>query len=354
MILNGYITKKILLSTISITIVVCITISMLESIRLLELLVNKSISISQFIIMVSLLIPQYIANLLPFSLFGAIVHTYTTLSKNREMHAMRSIGFSNLQLLMPSIQVSILTTLLSLLLYTSIMPMGFHQFKSMQYRAKNNFSINKIPHSKFIALDKNTTIFARKVSGLSIANIVIYTKKNGNIQILTAEKGGVLTVDGKTKIVLYNGLQQSGRGQSARIIAFNEYVITVDININHNFEKTDVDEYTSAELYNKMRNNTATNKDVVYFYTRLINSFLPLLAAILAGVTVLLQNYTRNQKIPTPVYSTFIMLGLVGLITSLAKNAISNLMYLNYAALIIVFGIIALIILSLYADRRTL
>ena len=354
MILNGYITKKIIHTTINITIVVCLTVAMLESLRLLEFLVNKSISISQFITMVSLLIPQYIATLLPFSLFGAIINTYTTLSKNREIHVMRSIGISNFQLLMPSIQAGILTTLVSLLLYTSIMPMGFHQFKMMQYSAKNNFEVNMIPQSKFITLDKNTTIFARKVLGLSITNIIIYKKKADDIQILTAKTGGVLTVDGKTKIVLYNGLQQSGRGQSANILAFDEYIITVDINITQNSEKTDVDEYTSVELYNKMYNSTATNKDVVSFYARLIYSLLPLLIAMLAGFTVLLEKYNRKQKIPNPVYSTIVMLGLFGLIASMTRNASSNLMYLNYATLIIVFGIVALTMFALYSDRKKL
>ena len=354
MVLNRYITKKIIHATISITIVVCLTVAMLESIKLLELLVKKSISISQFIKMISLLVPQYIAILLPFSLFAAIISTYTTLSKNREIHIMRSIGISNFKLLMPSIQAGILTTLLSLALYTSIMPMGFHQFKMMKYRATKTFAVSMIPQSKFITLDKNTTIFASKVSGLGINNIIIYRKEADDIQILTAKKGGILTVDGKTKVVLYNGLQQLGRGKSAHILAFDEYVITVDINIMQNFQKTDVDEHTSAELYTKMNNNTATDEDIVSFYSRIIYSLLPLLMAMLAGFSVLLHKYNRKQKIPGPVYSTLIMLSLFGTIGSLVRNAISNLMYLNYAVLIIAFSIFALAMLSIYSDRKKL
>ncbi len=328
MILKRYILKNIFFSATTITFVVCSIVAMIESLRLLDLLINGSIHFGQFLLMITLLLPQYIATILPFTLFAATISTYLRLAQNKELTIIKSTGVSNLGLLMPAIKMGVLATVGSIALYSTVIPLGFSFVQVMKYDAKNGFMASMIPPSKFIAINKNLTVFAKKVSGLTMFEILIYqSSPDGNLQILTAKKGGIISNDEKSKIVLYNGVQQSGKLGDSSITTFDTYTIDVNVKLTPYRQNKDIAEYTSYELAGKMKHNNAYRAE---FYNRLFNASLNIIFVILAAMTVILFQNNRSSYNKHISIATVIMLASTSIAVSFSTKSFIDNTYILY------------------------
>ena len=354
MILNRYILSQILKTTVSITLIMCLLISMIESLQLLELLVSNSITVGQFLMLIVLLTPKYIANILPLTLFAAVTITYLKISHNREIVALRSIGINNATLMRPAIYAGIIITLFSFLLNTTITPIGFNKFKIIKHQANQNLVTGSIPQSKFITLGENSTLFVRRISGLTIYDILLYRKNKDSVQILTAKKGGLVAKKDATQIILYNGLLQTGRHRDAKILAFDQYIISIEYPNSRYQGKSDINEYTSFELGEKIQNGTASHSDVIFFYNRIILSILPLITSILAGIAILINKYSRHQSIQPSIIAVGLTLVFVVLITIITKKATENKVYIYYAFGAYAIALFLLLFRIFVSDKRKL
>ena len=101
--MTGQITNVALFATV----VLCLAIVLIQSIRFIDLIVNRGLPLSDFGYLALLITPRFLAVVLPISLFGAILFTYNRMIIGSELIVLRSAGMSTLRLAVPGITVGL-------------------------------------------------------------------------------------------------------------------------------------------------------------------------------------------------------------------------------------------------------
>ncbi len=337
MIIRTYIFKGILQRTAFLTAIVCMIVAMINSIKLLEFLVNRSLKGTEFLIMIVYLIPQYMIMSLPFTVFIGTLNTYNSLSQSRELTILLSIGRSPLQILRPSLYAGLVCSIISLIGYGYLMPEGWHRFQSQKHQITNQSLLSKqVIAGKFQNIGNDSTMFVETANGNRIGNIFIY---NGTDKIiLTATQGEIIDAPNTTKIILKNGTQQSSLEGNAQppIISFEEYEISFNTIAQEYSGKQKVDELTNTELWFISRKQPENGKYISEFARRIIDSVLPLLLTVLGAITVIIKPISRMTNPKYTIVGSIVMVFCISVAMTLSTKSIENSTYLYYNAFFII------------------
>ncbi|MFZ0693318.1 MAG: LptF/LptG family permease, partial [Alphaproteobacteria bacterium] len=159
--LDRYIFRQILGSMAFITLAVTAAIYLSQSLRLIDLTVNRGVSFATFLYMTVLMLPNFLIIILPVALFSAIAFVYNRLTMESELVVMRSVGVSQMRLAMPALIVAVAVTLLGYALTTYLMPMSFREFRALQLRIRNQYTSILLQEGVFNTLSDNLTVFVR-------------------------------------------------------------------------------------------------------------------------------------------------------------------------------------------------
>jgi lipopolysaccharide export system permease protein len=100
-------TRYILRQTVTITILVAVVFTaavwLVESLRLIDLIVNRGLSVSLFLYLAMLILPRFVDAVLPIAVFIAVLFIYNRLITDSELVVMRSAGVSQMALARPAI-----------------------------------------------------------------------------------------------------------------------------------------------------------------------------------------------------------------------------------------------------------
>ena len=93
MAINGftrYVLGQLLVGMILVTAGLTCVIWLSQSLKFVEMIVNRGLSVGTFIFMTGLLLPNFLLIILPIALFTVIVFTYSKLINDRELVIMRA------------------------------------------------------------------------------------------------------------------------------------------------------------------------------------------------------------------------------------------------------------------------
>jgi lipopolysaccharide export system permease protein len=91
--LDRYIFRQLLVALIAVTIGLVALIWLTQSLRLIELVLNHGLSIRVFLELTGLLIPNFVAVILPITTFVVVQFVYQRLNGDRELTVMRSASW---------------------------------------------------------------------------------------------------------------------------------------------------------------------------------------------------------------------------------------------------------------------
>ena len=178
-------------------------------VKLVDLLINKGVSIFDILKILLFLIPGLLSFILPTSALAAVILVFGTLSQNNEITAMKASGISPFSVILP---VLLTTFLMSLgLLFLSDQVESEAQFA---YRREVKELFLKRPMAyleagKFIKDFQDYIILTQRVEGNKLHEITIYQpQENGKAtRTIMAEWGEIISSkDSKTlTLKLYNG-----------------------------------------------------------------------------------------------------------------------------------------------------
>src|ERR1700759_4329111 len=77
-----------------------------QSLRLIDLIVNRGLSIEIFLYLAALILPRVLDIVLPIGVFIAVLFTFNRLTGESELVVMRSAGLSHLALANPVLQLA--------------------------------------------------------------------------------------------------------------------------------------------------------------------------------------------------------------------------------------------------------
>ena len=230
-ILNRYFLKQLTVSTVYITLLLTLIVWLTQSLRLIEILINRGVSLTVFMRLVLLLLPDLISLILPISLLVAVLFNYTKFTSDNELIVARSAGLSDLRLIRPVLQLGAMVILLLYAINLYFLPLAFQRFKDLEFDVRNTINVNMIHVGEFNTF-KDIMVYVRKrQKDGTMSGVLIHDERNPQKAFsVTAEFGKIVDTPEGARLILINGSRQEFDATVSRpsILSFDQY--SIDLN----------------------------------------------------------------------------------------------------------------------------
>ena len=224
-----YILWQLLGPTVFVTVTLTGVIWLTQSLRFLDLIINKGLSAGDFFYLTLLLLPKILVLLVPISLFSATVYIYHRLKTDSEIVVMRAAGLSPASLAAPALVVSVGVGILCYVLTLYLQPLGFRTFKDLQFSFRSNYASVLVQEGVFNTLVDGVTVFVRaREPSDELTGIFVHDARNpAKPTTMMAERGALVQTDKGPRFVLLKGNRQELDAEDTRVsfLFFDRYTL---------------------------------------------------------------------------------------------------------------------------------
>ena len=242
---NLYIFNQLLRTTLALTSVLVGIIWLFQTIRILELVVNRGAAVGDFLIMSVASMPLWLMIAIPISGFIAVNWVFSRILADRELLVMQSIGLSPLQLAKAPVALGILLTTFLAVNTVYILPTSFGVYKDLQFKFRNSIPTILLRDGVFIEVVNDMTMFIGSRDDNDIMrDLFIHDARIADrIITMTAQSGEFIERDGSPTLILQNGerSERNAEGQSGAVLLFDTHSVTITRNSSQQTERATVD-----------------------------------------------------------------------------------------------------------------
>lgn len=227
--LTRYVLRQTLTLTIAFTLVFSTAVWLVQSLRLIDLIVNRGLSAGLFLQLAILIFPRFVEVVLPIAIFLAVLFGYHRLISESELIVMRAAGVSQVVLARPALILGACGTAALVLMATYLLPASYREFKDLQFEIRNRFASTLIQEGVFNTLSDNLTVYVRsrdrrgELTGLLIHDTRVASKPT----TLFAERGALVDTPEGPRILMVNGTRQQLDPETAKlsVLTFDRYTL---------------------------------------------------------------------------------------------------------------------------------
>ena len=242
---NLYIFNQLLRTTLALTLVLVGIIWLFQTIRILELVVNRGAAVGDFLVMSVASMPLWLMIAIPISGFIAVNWVFSRILADRELLVMQSIGLSPLQLAKAPVALGILLTTFLAVNTVYILPTSFGVYKDLQFKFRNSIPTILLRDGVFIEVVNDMTMFIGSRDDNDIMrDLFIHDARIADrIIAMTAQSGEFIERDGSPTLILQNGerSERNAEGQSGAVLLFDTHSVTITRNSSQQTERATVD-----------------------------------------------------------------------------------------------------------------
>jgi lipopolysaccharide export system permease protein len=225
-----YLSKQLFWTTVFLTITLTGAVWLTQSLRYIDFVIARGLSIFTFIKLISYLLPNLFATILPISLLIATLFVLNKLYSDNELIVLRSLGISDRQLITPPLVITFIVSITLYIMNLYVHPLATQHYKELKSEIRNSLTKMMIQPGDFNTF-KRMTFFAKKRSpGGELQGIFIYDLRDPKKPVsMTAEKGIILDKDQGIHFILFQGTRQSTDQKTNRpsILTFDQYSIEI-------------------------------------------------------------------------------------------------------------------------------
>ncbi len=250
-----YILRQMSLGMVLVTIGLTAILWLTQSLRFIEVTVNKGASIGTFLKLTLLVMPNFLTVILPVSLFAVVLFTYNKLISDRELVVLRAAGLSHWTLARPALLLAAASTVIGLVLNVWVIPRTVEEFHRLQWSLRNNATSVMLQEGQFNQMGDGLTVYVRARSPKGeLLGIIVYDRRNPERTVtLMAERGALIKGEnGTPKVLMINGTRQQVTRGSDRLslLYFDNYAMEfTDSTGNPEERSRDARERPTAELF---------------------------------------------------------------------------------------------------------
>lgn len=230
--LSRYILKQLVSLAALVTVALCGVVWMTQSLRFVDYVVNRGVSLDLFIRFLGLLLPQFVALVLPFALLIAVLVTYNRLQGDSELTAMRAAGASPLQLARPAIGLTLVLAMAGWLQTLVILPAAYTAFKDLQSDIRQSYATALLQEGVFtpVVPGLTMTIGGRTADGYLTDLLLHDSRKDGKPITLLARRAVVEPAANGMRLLLLQGERQDMDPVTGRLttLSFDRYALVLD------------------------------------------------------------------------------------------------------------------------------
>ncbi len=230
--LDRYILRQCFSMMIFVTAALSAAVWLAQSLRLIDLIVNRGLSIELFLYLALLILPRFLDIVLPIGAFIAVLFVFNRLTAESELVVMRAAGLSPLLLTRPVFVLagSAFAVLMSLSAY--FLPASNREFKDLQFEIRNRFVSALVQDGTFTTISNKLTIYAagRDEHG-EVTGLLINDDRDPQQPVtILAERGAFADTAQGSRIVMVNGSRQRYDRATGKlsVLTFDRYTLDLD------------------------------------------------------------------------------------------------------------------------------
>lgn len=343
--IDRYVFRQLLWALVSVTGGLTALIWLTQSLRFVELVVNRGLSFIVFLKLTGLLIPSFVAVILPITTFVVLQFVYQKLAGDRELTVMRSAGLSQFALSRPGLVLAVCAMAAGCLLNLWIVPSSLAGFREFQWEIRNRMAAFLLQEGVFTSISDDLTVYVRSrdPDGTLRGILVDDARQKNNHATILAESGRFVDSPSGPRVLLVSGSRQELDHQTGRlnILSFGENVIDLaQANRNEGLRIRDMSEVSLHDLLYPTPEILPNARDIPKWraeaHRRLATPLTAGSFALVALVSVLTGGFRRHGGIVRPLAAIGAVVGLlaVGLVVgnlAARDNALLPLVWVHAA-----------------------
>lgn len=305
--LDRYIFRQLLIALVAVTGGLTALIWLTQSLRFVELVVNHGLSLGVFLELTGLLIPSFVAVILPITTFVVVQFIYQRLSGDRELTVMRAAGLSPFALSRPALVVGLLAVAACYGLNLILVPASLRDFRAFEWEIRNKVAAFLLQEGVFTQVSPDVTVYVRsRDPNGTLRGILVDDNRDKTAEAtVLAETGRLIDGPHGPEVVLFNGSRQEIDPKSGRleVLTFTRNVLDLATADQSNAARPpDMSELPLRDLLNPHPLNPKdAPRWIAEAYKRLATPLTALSYAFVALVSTLTGPFRRHGNIVRPL-----------------------------------------------------
>jgi lipopolysaccharide export system permease protein len=334
--LDRYILRQLLVALAAVTTALVSLIWLTQSLKFVELVVNRGLSLRVFLQLTSLLIPGFLAVILPITTFVVVQFVYQRLAGDRELTVMRAAGLSDWALSRPALYLSCISMALGLVLNLIVVPDSSEAFRRYQFEIRNRVAAFLLQEGVFTAISEQLTVYVRsRDRDGTLRGILVEDDRQADTRAtILAEQGRLLASSGAPRVLLENGSREEIDRKTGRLDVLTFAEDTVDLATAGKGGDQRIREVSEMSLHELLHPDPTQiperdfGKLAVEAHHRLTQPITSVAFALVAVASVLTGGFRRHGNLARPAAAVGMLVGLLA-----AALAVSSLATRNMALL---------------------
>lgn len=228
--LDRYLFRQLALALLAVTVGLAALVWLTQSLRFIELVLDRGLSLAVFFELTSLLLPSFFSVILPITTFVVMLFVHLRLAGDRELVVMRAAGLSNWQIARPGLGLALIVVAVMSLLNFWLVPLSHTAFRQWQFEIRNQLVGVLLQEGVFSTVGNDLTVYARKrdADGTLRGILVHDQREAGGAVTILAQSGRITPGAEGPRVTLYDGVRQqmekgpSGTPPRLSVLSFSE------------------------------------------------------------------------------------------------------------------------------------
>ncbi|HET7335199.1 MAG TPA: LPS export ABC transporter permease LptF [Rhizomicrobium sp.] len=230
--LSSYILRQLIGPVLLFTFLLTSVVWLSQSLRLLDLVLNRGQSAPVFVYLTILMLPSLLVIILPLAFFGGAVFGLHRLNADSELVVMSASGYSRAQLAVPILTAGAIVMVLTYLCSLYVAPLGQRVMHDKVMDIRADIGTALLNEGAFNTPAKGLTVFIREISSDGhIRGILVHDNRNEKQPITYIAQSGILAqTDAGARLIMKDGtVEQGGKdGAQLSVLNFERYVFDLD------------------------------------------------------------------------------------------------------------------------------
>ncbi len=200
-----------------------------QSLPLIDLIINRGLSLDIFLYLALLILPRFLDVVLPIGLFIAVLLTFNRLTAESELVVMRAAGLGPMTLARPVLLLAAISFALLMSFSLYVLPVTSRAFKDLQFEIRNRFVSSLIQEGTFTTISDKLTVYIRnRDANGDVVGLMINDSRDPQRPItLLAERAAFVDTPTGSRIVMLNGNRQQFDPQTRKlsVLTFERYTL---------------------------------------------------------------------------------------------------------------------------------
>lgn len=241
-----YLFMHLLLPTLLVTAALTGIIWLTQMMRFIHYILNRGLTIGDFLYLTGLMLPSLLLVLIPISLGIAVIYTYNRLTSDSELVVLNAVGISKLQLARPVLALGAIAMLLCYALSLYAMPLANQKFSDLRNFFRDKYASVLLEEEVFNTPVDGITVFVRERDSKGILHgILLHDNRDVYAPVtMMAERGRLEQTANGPRFYLEKGVRQQVEHSRISWLSFNDYALDIAF-----YAKDAVREREPNELY---------------------------------------------------------------------------------------------------------